>query len=215
MKKERKSKRLLYRFIKRLFDILSSFFMIVLLFPLLLIVPLIIKIGSKGPVLFKDTRVGYHGKLFKVYKYRSMYIDAEEKLDEYLSPEQKELWKKERKLDNDPRITKIGKFLRKTSLDELPQLFNIFLGTMSVVGPRPITIGELEQHFTEEQKQVLLSTRPGLLSLWGIKGRSNVSFESGERQRLELQYFEKRNIFYDLFLIFAAIPAVFSRKGAK
>ena len=215
MKSNRQQRRLFYRFIKRTFDIFSSLFVILLLSLLLIVISIIVKASSRGPVLFKDKRVGMGGKDIVVYKFRSMYVDAEERIDKYLTPEQKKTWKTERKIDNDPRITKIGKFIRKTSIDELPQLFNIFLGTMSVVGPRPITRTELDQHFTDEQKVILLSARPGLIGEWAVKSRSNADFVSGERQKLELDYFEKRGIFYDLSLIFKAIPAVLSHKGAK
>lgn len=205
----------LYHFFKRFLDILFSFIFIILLSWLLLILAILVKCSSKGPALFKDVRVGKKGKVIKVLKYRSMYIDAETNIDKYLTPEQKETWIKERKLDKDPRITKIGRFLRKTSLDELPQLFNIFGGSMSFVGPRPITKIELEQHFTEEEKAILLDAKPGLTGYWQVYARNDAEFETGERQRLELAYFQKRGIFFDIKIVFLTIPAVLKHKGAK
>ena len=126
-----------------------------------------------------------------------------------------EEWKENYKIENDPRITKIGKFIRKTSIDELPQLFNIFKGDMSFVGPRPITKLELEHNFTEYEANVFTSAKPGLTGYWQVCGRSNVSFENGERQKIELEYFSKRGFWYDIGLIFRTIPAVLKTRGAK
>ena len=204
-----------YLFWKRAFDIVSSGLLILLISWLLLIVAIGVKISSKGPILFKDARVGKNGKDIRVWKFRSMYIDAEERMQEKLTPEQYEQWLKERKIDDDPRITKFGHFIRKTSLDELPQLFNIFGGTISVVGPRPISRMELDGNFTKEQQKVLLSAKPGLISNWAVNGRSDVTFDNGERQRLELEYIGKNSLFLDLWLILKAIPAVLRHKGAK
>ena len=144
-----------------------------------------------------------------------MYADAETRLKEYLTEEQYETWLKERKIDNDPRITKIGKFIRKTSIDELPQLFNILTGRISVVGPRPVTTMEIETNYAEEDKEVLLSMRPGLTGYWQVYGRSDVDYDSGERQRLELEYYRHRGFFFDLKIIFKTVGVVFKRKGAK
>lgn len=213
--KKKESKRYCYRFIKRCFDIFSSFCVIVAFSLPLLILALIVKFGSKGPILFKDSRAGLNGKEIKVYKFRTMYIDAESKIDEYLTPEEKEIWLKERKIKNDPRITRAGKFLRKTSLDELPQLFNILFGSMSVVGPRPIAKTELEVNYSKEQQKILLSMKPGLISIWGVSGRNQIQYTDGKRQELELSYYDKRNVFYDFALIIRAVGAVITRKGAQ
>lgn len=202
-----------YAFFKRAFDLVVSLFAILLLSWLLLILFIIQIFATKGHPVFADKRVGKNKKPISVYKFRSMYYDAETNIDKYLTPEQKEIWLRERKLDKDPRITKIGNFLRKTSLDELPQLFNILFGTMSVVGPRPITEKELE-NFNEDELKVLLSAKPGLTGYWQVYGRSDVDFESGERQRLELEYFSKRGFWFDIGLIFKTIPAVLKSKGA-
>lgn len=204
-----------YRFGKRSFDIVSSFLAICLLSWLLLIIFIIQLFATKGHPIFFDPRVGRKGKVFKVFKFRSMYFDAESNIDKYLTPEQKEQWLRERKLDNDPRITKFGRFLRKASLDELPQLFNILIGQMSVVGPRPMSSREIEDEFTETQRTILFSARPGLTGYWQVNGRSDVDFASGKRQEMEIEYFYKRSIWLDLKLIFMTVPAVLSHKGAK
>ena len=204
----------IYAFFKRAFDIVMSFLAIIVLSPILLIIGLLVKLTSKGPVLFKDNRIGKNGKNIKVLKYRSMYVDAESKIKDYLSEEEYNRWLVERKLDHDPRITKIGNFIRKTSLDELPQLFNILKGDMSIVGPRPITKLELEENFSDEEKNLLLSCRPGLTGFWQVYGRSNVNYESGERQKQELEYFNHRSIWFDIKLILLTVPAVLSKKGA-
>ena len=204
-----------YAFFKRAFDICSSFLMICLLSPVLIIFAILVKCTSKGPVLFKDKRIGKDGKDIVVWKFRSMFIDAESRLKEYLTEEQYNQWLVERKIENDPRITKLGKFIRKTSIDELPQLFNILSGRLSVVGPRPITKVELDENYSEEEKKVLSLARPGLTGYWQVYGRSNVSYKSGNRQKLELEYFSKRGFFFDLKLIFMTIPAVLKGRGAK
>lgn len=206
---------LCYRFLKRLFDILSSLIVILLISWLLIIILIIQLFATRCHPIFKDKRIGKNGKIIKVYKFRSMYYDAETNIDKYLTTEQKEIWLRERKLDDDPRITKFGKFLRKTSIDELPQLFNILFGSMSVVGYRPMSEREIKEHFSEEERKVLYSAKPGLTGYWQVYGRSDVDFASGERQKLEMEYFSKRSVFFDLKLIFLTIPAVLKHKGAK
>ena len=206
-----------YAFFKRTFDICASFIgiLILIVIPVLPITALFVKLTSKGPVFFKDKRVGKDGKNIVVYKFRSMYIDAESRIKEYLTPEQYKIWLVERKLDNDPRITKFGKFIRKTSIDELAQLFNILGGSISFVGPRPITRTELEENYTKYQIEKLLSVKPGLTGYWQVYGRSDVDYKSGERQREELAYLPKRGFWFDIKLIFLTIPAVLKHKGAK
>lgn len=204
----------LYAFLKRLEDIVASLLAIIILFIPMLIIGLLVKLTSKGPVFFKDKRVGKGGKEITVLKFRSMYIDAESNIDKYLTEEQKIQWVRERKLDPDPRITKVGRFIRKTSLDELPQIFNIFKGDLSIVGPRPITKKEMDTNYNDYEKSILTLARPGLTGYWQVCGRSNVNYESGERQKLELEYFEKRGFWFDIGIIFKTIPAVLRSKGA-
>lgn len=205
----------IYSFFKRLLDIVVSLIGILLLSWLFIILAILVKVTSKGRIFFIDNRVGKSNKNIKVLKFRTMYYDAESRLKSYLTEEQLEEWTKERKIVNDPRITPIGKLLRKTSLDELPQLFNIFIGNLSIVGPRPITRMELEENFTEEEKNKLLTVKPGLTGNWQVYGRSDVSFESGERQKMELDYIDKRGFFFDLKIVFLTIPAVLKHRGAK
>lgn len=209
----RKSKT--YDFFKRFFDILFSTLSIIILSFLFLIIVILIAINSPGKVIFKDKRVGRNHKEINVYKFRTMYVDAEANIEKYMSKEEIEKWKIERKIDNDKRITKIGKILRKTSLDELPQLFNIFIGNMSFVGPRPVARNELDANYTKEEQNALLSVKPGLTGYWQAYGRSDVTYENRKRQEMELAYLRKRSLFFDLKLIFITIPAVLNHKGAK
>lgn len=209
------NKRPLYRLIKRLFDLFFSFVLLALLIVPLFIVGVVIKLNSSGPAVFKDRRIGKDGKEIKIYKFRSMYSDAEENIDKYLTSEQKEIWNKERKLENDPRITKVGSFIRKTSIDELPQLLNIFIGNLSFVGPRPISKREYETHFSTEEQKKLTSVKPGLTGFWQIYGRNNIEFENGERQKIELSYVDKCGLLTDIKVMFLTVPAVLSKKGVK
>ncbi len=204
-----------YLFFKRAFDIAVSFVGFVCASPVLLLLSAIVKFSSKGPILFKDRRLGLNGKEIKVYKFRTMYIDAETNIDKYLTEEEKHIWQVERKLDNDPRVTKIGRLLRKTSLDELPQLLNILIGNMSFVGPRPITRREIDANFNYYQQERLFKCKPGLTGYWQVYGRSDVDFKSGERQRLELEYYFRRSFLFDIKLFLLTVPAVLKQKGAK
>lgn len=204
-----------YFAVKRLFDLVSSFLFLTVFSPVYLVLIIINLFATKGAAFYADERVGYKNRKTRILKFRSMYIDSETRPEKYLNEEQLKMWKTERKVPNDPRITKFGKFLRKSSLDELPQVFNIFIGQLSVIGPRPIVEKEFQENYTEEERELFVSAKPGLISNWGVNGRSNVDYKNGERQRLELEYFEKRSLMYDLKLMFKAVGVVLSGKGAK
>lgn len=201
----------LFAFIKRLFDILSSLIALIILSPLFLILIILVKADSKGPAFYGHKRVGKNGKVFKVWKFRSMRRD-DRPLEEILSPEQLEEWKRDYKVTNDPRVTKIGKILRKSSLDELPQLWNIFVGQMSVIGWRPILHEELDRYSKEEQS-LLLKIKPGLTGYWASHGRSDTSYE--DRIKMELYYVYKRSIWLDIRILWHTVIGVFKHEGAK
>ena len=205
-------KKPVYTFFKRIFDLVISLVAVVVLSPLLLVVSICIVAEDGFPVLYRPTRVGYSGRPIVVYKFRSMKNNAD-RLEETLTPEQLEEYKKNFKLEQDPRITKVGAFLRKTSLDELPQLFNIISGKLSLVGPRPVL-----QEATElygDDRDLLLSCKPGLTGLWQAKGRSNVTYEDGARQALELRYVRERGFLLDLKILFWTVGAVVRMDGAR
>lgn len=201
----------LFSFIKRSFDIISSGLGLIILSPLFLLLIVCVKLGSKGPAFYGHKRIGKNGKEFKVWKFRSMVVD-QRPLEEILTPEQLEEWKRDFKITNDPRVTKVGKILRKTSLDELPQLWNIFIGQMSVVGWRPILTEELER-YTKEERELLLKVRPGLTGYWASHGRSNTSYE--DRIKMELYYPYKRSLWLDIRILWHTAIGVFRSDGAK
>lgn len=201
----------MYRYTKRLLDILLSLIGLVFLIPICIVVKILFLCGGdRKSIFFKQVRVGKDGKLFMMYKFRSMVHNAEELLEELLKEERyRKQWADNQKFDNDPRTTKIGLFLRKTSLDELPQLLNVFKGDMSIVGPRPLVEGELEEH---GGSKLYWKEKPGLTGWWGCHGRSDVDYE----QRLELEYYYIRNMSFklDVICIFKTITAVLNHEGA-
>lgn len=200
-----------YAFFKRLFDVISSLIAIVILSPLLLILGLLVIVTSKGPMIYVSERVGKNGKVFKFYKFRSMYSDAEERLVELLKKNEVK-GGVTFKMKDDPRITPFGKFIRKTSLDELPQLFNILKGDMSIVGPRPCTTREYLLY--GEKEKLRLKVKQGLTGEWQVHGRSNTSFD--EMIDMDLDYIQnKRSFWYDIKLIFKTILVVLKREGAE
>ena len=182
---------LAYRFLKRLFDFIFSLCVSVVLVIPVSIVCAFICLESPGNPLYAQERVGKGGKTIKILKLRSMVADAGN-VQKYLSPEQLHQWEVERKVDDDPRITKVGQFIRKCSIDEMPQFLNVLNGDLSVIGPRPITRDELEQHFSDEEKAELLSVQPGITGLWQATDRNAATFESGLRQKIELHYVRSR-----------------------
>lgn len=202
---------------KRFLDIAGSLLGIIVLSPVMLLTSLLIKLDSVGPV-FADTpmRVGLNGKLFKMHKFRSMVVGAHKMLqkDPKLLKEYKQ---NSYKIMDDPRVTKIGKIIRKFSIDELPQLFNILKGEMSLVGPRayyPFELEEQQQKYpqTEEHVKVILTAKPGLTGIWQTSGRSEINFD--KRVEMDAKYVEKQSIIYDIWLILMTIPAVLTRRGA-
>ena len=196
--------------VKRICDIVLSIFALVLLLPVLLIVAIAIKIDSRGPVFFKHKRIGKNGKEIGVYKFRSMVTNAEELLNK-LSEEEKKEFEENFKLKDDFRITRVGKFIRKTSIDELPQLINILLGDMSIVGPRPIVEKELEKYGM--LKKHFLSVTPGLTGYWACNGRSNTTYD--ERIEMELYYVNNMSLWLDIKIIFKTAIGVLKGDGAK
>ena len=195
-----------YRYIKRIMDVILATIALVVLSPIFLIIAIAIKTESKGPVLFKHTRIGKDGKIIKLYKFRSMVINAEELIKSF-TPEQMKEYKENYKLTNDPRITKIGKFLRKTSLDELPQLLNIIKGDLSIIGPRPVVTDELKKYGTNTEK--FLSVTPGLTGYWAANGRSCTTYE--QRMQMELYYIDNLSLKMDVKVFFKTIEAVIKR----
>lgn len=200
-----------YYFFKRMFDIIFSFLGIGFLIPVFIIIGIIQVIMSGFPIFYLHKRVGKNQKIFNMIKFRSMKMDKRP-IKEQLTKEQYEEYLATYKVTNDPRLTKFGKFLRKTSLDELPQLFNIFVGQMSFIGPRPVIKEELEKF--KDQKDVVTSVKPGLTGYWAVNGRSEVT-DYDERVKLEVYYVEHASIGLDIKIFFKTIGVVFSRKGAQ
>ena len=207
---ERNKNRRFYHLVKRMIDIVLSLFGLVLISPFVVIIAILIKIDSKGPVFFKHHRIGKNGKPFSMYKFRTMKDGAEAMINDF-TPEQLEEWNENFKLKDDPRITRIGKFLRKTSLDELPQLVNILRGDMSIVGPRPVIEVELEEYGND--KDEFLSIRPGLTGWWASNGRSEISYP--ERCSYELYYVRNESFWLDVKVMFLSVFSVFLHKGAR
>lgn len=197
-----------YRKRKRLLDIFGSLFMLVVFSPLILAIALLVKLTSRGPVLYVSRRVGLCGKEFNFYKFRSMYIDAEKRLGEVLSQNEKDgpIFK----MQDDPRMTRFGRALRRASLDELPQLFNVFRGDMSLVGPRPALPHEVEKY--DDYAMQRLSVRPGMTCYWQIMGRSNLTFE--QWMELDNRYLQEMGVLVDLKILLLTPIAVIKADGA-
>ncbi|MCL5783788.1 MAG: sugar transferase [Patescibacteria group bacterium] len=206
-----------YEYFKRSIDIIGSIIGIIALSPVMLIAAIFIKLDSPGPI-FAETpmRVGKDGKLFRMYKFRSMYINALEILEK--NPKLMEEYKKNSyKLINDPRITRVGKIIRKFSIDEFPQLFNILRGEMSLVGPRayyPFELEEQQKKYPQCQKfvKIIMNAKPGATGVWQVSGRSGINFD--KRVEIDAKYVQKRSISYDFWIILKTVPAVISGKGA-
>lgn len=214
MEKTNKIKNQIYAITKRIIDICGAIVGIILLLPLTLIIWITnICIKDKGPIFFIQERIGKDGKLFKFYKYRSMVVNADDKLSKYLAEneEAREEYKKYKKLKNDPRITKIGKFIRKTSIDEFPQFINVLKGEMSIVGPRPYLPREIED--MGESYNEIIKVKPGLTGLWQVNGRSETTFV--DRLRIDKEYVQKRGMKLDIKILIWTIGKVFIKEGAK
>lgn len=204
----RSQSNMMYDVVKRIIDIVCSMLGIICLSPILLIVSIIIKLDSKGPVIFKQKRVGLNGKEFNIYKFRSMVVNAEE-LKAKLQA-QNEMSGPMFKMKEDPRVTKIGKFIRKTSIDELPQLFNVLKGEMSLVGPRPSLPNEVKDFESWMLKR--LDVKPGLTCIWQVSGRNDIDFE--DWMKLDIKYVNERSIFLDIKLILKTVLVLFGDKHA-
>ena len=207
-------KRTMYLAFKRVFDILCSLVGILFLIPLLIIIKIAyICTGDFKSVLYSQERIGKNGKIFRLHKFRTMVYNADDILADWLknNPEKRDEYYRDRKIDNDPRITKVGKLLRKTSLDEFPQFLNVLVGQMSMIGPRPVVLDEAENYGKNKEK--FLSVRPGLTGYWASNGRSNVSYK--ERMKMELFYVDHCCIRLDIQIIWNTIITVIKREGAK
>jgi len=210
-----------HRPMKRIFDILFSLFILILFSPVYLVISLLILITSDGSIFYISYRIGRGGKVIRCIKFRTMFKQSENILLKLLSqdPVLKKEWQLFQKLKKDPRITYIGRFLRKTSLDELPQFINVLKGDLSIVGPRPFAlIGEKENFHLEIKKYLkdktekILSVRPGITGLWQVSGRSEITID--QRLKMEEEYIDKQSFFLDLYLIFKTIPKIFFPTGA-
>ena len=210
---QKKSLKKVDKFFKRTIDIIASIFGIIALLPLTIcvyIANLICK--DKGPVFYTQNRIGHNGKIFKMYKYRSMIVGADDKLEKYL--EENEEARKEfdqyKKLKDDPRVTKVGKFIRKTSIDEFPQFINVLKGEMSLVGPRPYL--EKEREDMNGYYKYIITCKPGLTGLWQVSGRSDCTFD--ERIDLDMEYYNNHNLKMDIKIIFKTAEKIVKREGA-
>lgn len=206
--KKRIEKRKIYYFLKRIFDILLSTVGLIISSVIFLLVTIAIKREDNGPVIYKQRRIGKDGKEFNMYKFRSMCVDADEKLAAL--KEQNEVEGAMFKIKDDPRITKVGKFIRKTSIDELPQLYNVLRGDMSIVGPRPPLPSEVAE-YTEYDMQRLWVI-PGCTGLWQATVRNTVGFD--EMVQLDLEYIQKSSLWYDFYIILLTVKMLISPKGA-
>jgi exopolysaccharide production protein ExoY len=191
----------------------AALLLLMLLGPIMAIIGFMVWRAGGAPVFFLHYRVSQSGHLFRCFKFRSMYSNADKMLEELLAtdPQAKAQWDRDQKLDNDPRITTIGKFLRRTSLDELPQLFNVLKGEMRLVGPRPITVAELARYGADRWHY--LRVRPGMTGLWQVSGRNDTTYE--ERVALDRQYVDNRSLWLDASILLKTVKVVLFREGAR
>lgn len=198
--------------IKRCMDLLLCVLGAVVIIPVFAILYVVIRFDSKGPAFYSQKRIGRGGEEIRVHKFRTMVANADEILEKYLAenPEYREEWKRDRKLKNDPRITRVGHFLRRTSLDELPQLYDVLRGTMSLVGPRPIVDGEKEKYGSVFHEYIRV--RPGITGLWQISGRNDTTYT--ERVNYDFFYVSNWSVWFDIWILMRTVPVVLFRKGA-
>ncbi len=199
----------LYSVTKKSMDLILSFIGLILLIPVFLILAILVKLDSKGPVFYAHTRKGKNRSDIKIYKFRTMYSNSDE-IFESFSDEQKEEYYKNFKLDNDPRVTKVGDFLRRTSLDEIPQLINVLKGDLSLVGPRPIVEKEICKYGQYADK--LFSVIPGITGYWQSHGRSDTSYD--ERVKMDMYYIDNKSILLDIKIMFKTVISVIKKEGA-
>lgn len=199
----------LYSVTKKSMDLILSFIGLILLIPVFLILAILVKLDSKGPVFYAHTRKGKNRSDIKIYKFRTMYSNSDE-IFESFSDEQKEEYYKNFKLDNDPRVTKVGDFLRRTSLDEIPQLINVLKGDLSLVGPRPIVEKEICKYGQYADK--LFSVIPGITGYWQSHGRSDTSYD--ERIKMDMYYIDNKSILLDIKIMFKTVISVIKKEGA-
>lgn len=199
--------------IKRTFDIFFSLAALILGAPIFFFVALAVRLSSKGKIIYSHERIGRGGKPFRCYKFRSMYPDADARLKSILNsdPEKKHEWETSRKLKNDPRVTPVGAFIRKTSLDEIPQFWNVLMGDLSIVGPRPVVRAEVDKFMGQDASKIL-SVRPGLTGIWQVSGRSNTSYKA--RIEMDKRYIDTQSLLLDIKLIRDTLPAILLRRGA-
>lgn len=198
-----------YRLAKRAFDVVFSAFVIAVGIIPCLLLAVAIALDTKGSPLYSQVRAGCNGLPFRLYKFRSMVVDADN-VEKYLTKEQLAAWKRERKVCDDPRVTRLGRFIRKTSLDELPQFINVLLGNISVIGPRPITYDELAEFGNDVA--LLLSVEPGITGAWQCGPRNEASFDNGRRQAIELGYVRDACVRLDATIFFSTFRAMFGRR---
>jgi Undecaprenyl-phosphate galactose phosphotransferase WbaP len=198
--------------IKRIIDIFGSMFAMLLFSPFLLLIAALIKLDSPGPVFYSQLRIGKDGKNIHVYKFRTMVMSAEQVLTKYLNSNTKARreWKETQKLRDDPRVTRVGKFLRKFSIDEVPQLFNVLLGDMSLVGPRPIMVNQVKLY--GESIEAYHGVRPGMTGLWQVSGRNRTTFQ--ERARFDVYYVRHWSVWLDIYILLRTFWVVVSQDGA-
>ena len=205
---------IIYRFLKRLMDIVGGIIGILILIPLTIIVAIarIVTKEYEGTIIFKQLRIGKNGKQFKLYKYRSMVVEADEKLERYLekNEEAKKEYQKYKKLRNDPRITRVGKFMRKLSLDEFPQFINVLKGDMSLVGPRPYLPRE-RKDIDNYKYEIIIKVKPGITGYWQINGRNDIDFQ--ERIQMDIDYIRTRTLLFDIKILLRTVLKIFDKEG--